>query len=72
LIDAGFVTCSRSNEDKRVTIVSLTQAGRDFEPKVTEAWSKLETITTECLTEQEKTLLVALSRKIAAVLDPLI
>jgi DNA-binding MarR family transcriptional regulator len=72
LVDSGLVTCSRSQEDKRVTIVSLTQAGRDFEPKVTEAWSKLENLTIEALNEQEKKLLVDLSRKIAAVLDPFI
>jgi DNA-binding MarR family transcriptional regulator len=69
LEDAGLVTRSRLKEDGRVTIVSLTQAGRDLESKVLDAWSSLENMTTGGLTEQEKTLFVTLSRKIAAVVD---
>ncbi|MBD1383432.1 MarR family winged helix-turn-helix transcriptional regulator [Metabacillus arenae] len=65
LEDAGLVTRSRSKEDGRVTIVSLTQAGRDLQTKVLGVWSSLERITTEDLTEQEKELLVILSQKIA-------
>ncbi|MFB5682255.1 MarR family winged helix-turn-helix transcriptional regulator [Paenibacillus terreus] len=69
LEEAGLVTCSRSEEDKRVTIVSLTQAGREFEPKVIEAWSKLEEITTQVLNDEEKMLFTALAHKIAASLE---
>ncbi|MDP4096409.1 MarR family transcriptional regulator [Paenibacillus sp. P96] len=69
LEEAGLVTCSRSQEDKRVTIVSLTQAGREFEPKVIEAWSKLEEITTQVLNDEEKMQFVALAQKIAASLE---
>lgn len=46
---SGLVTRSRSTKDGRVTIVSLTQAGRDLETKVIEVWSELENHTTEDL-----------------------
>lgn len=66
LEDSGLVTRSRSQEDKRVTIVSLTQAGRDLMVKVLDAWSRLETITTDGLTEQEKTLFLNLVWKMVS------
>jgi DNA-binding MarR family transcriptional regulator len=69
LEEAGFVTRSRSEADRRVTIVSLTPAGRDLEPKVQDVWSKLEQITTEALTEQEKESLVTLLRKATPKVD---
>ncbi|OZB95321.1 MarR family winged helix-turn-helix transcriptional regulator [Paenibacillus sp. XY044] len=69
LEDAGLVVSSRSKEDKRVTIVSLTQAGRDIELRVNDAWSKVEALTTEALTEDEQMTFVTLARKIAASLE---
>ncbi|CAI6062262.1 MarR family winged helix-turn-helix transcriptional regulator [Cohnella sp. JJ-181] len=69
LEDAGLVSCSRSEEDKRVTLVSLTQAGRDIESRVNQAWSKMEEITIENLNDEEKALFVALAKKITAVLE---
>lgn len=69
LEDAGLVTRRRSKEDGRVTIVSLTQAGRDLQTKVFDVWSRLENITTEGLTEQEKELFVTLSQKVASKVD---
>lgn len=69
LVDAGLVVCSRSEEDKRVTLVSLTQAGRDIESRVTMVWSKMEEITIENLNDEEKTQFVALAKKVAAVLE---
>jgi Transcriptional regulators len=69
LEEAGLVTCSRSEEDKRVTLVSLTQAGREIESRVTQAWSKVEEITTEHLNDEEKARFVALAKKIAATLE---
>ncbi|WP_445669509.1 MarR family winged helix-turn-helix transcriptional regulator [Paenibacillus sp. FSL R10-2736] len=66
---AGLVTCSRSEQDKRVTIVSLTQEGRDIETRVDQAWRKLEEITTEHLNDEEKVQFVALAKKIAANLE---
>lgn len=67
--DVGLVTCSRSEQDKRVTLVSLTQAGREIESRVTQAWSKVEEITTEHLNDEEKVQFVALAKKIAATLE---
>ncbi|MDI4643722.1 MarR family winged helix-turn-helix transcriptional regulator [Cohnella hashimotonis] len=69
LEDAGLVSCSRSAEDKRVTLVSLTQAGREVESRVNEAWSKMEEITIENLNDEEKAQFVALAKKITAVLE---
>ncbi|WP_228469663.1 MarR family winged helix-turn-helix transcriptional regulator [Paenibacillus sp. JNUCC31] len=69
LDDAGLVTCSRSEEDKRVTLVSLTQTGREIESRVNQAWSKLEEITTEHLNDEEKVQFVALAKKIAVTLE---
>lgn len=69
LEDSGLVTRSRSKEDKRVTIVSLTQAGRDLKAEVLDAWSRLEKITTDGLTEQEKALFLDLGRKIGSNVD---
>lgn len=69
LEDAGLVRRHRSKKDGRVTLVSLTQAGRDLKTKVLGFWSDLERITTEGLTEQEKAQLIDLSRKIGSILD---
>lgn len=69
LEDAGLITSSRSLEDKRITIVSLTEAGRSFESKVMAAWSKLEEMTTKDLNEEEKEQFAELARKIAASLE---
>lgn len=65
----GLVTRNRSKEDGRVTIVSLTQSGRNLEKKVLDVWSKLENITIEGLTDQEKELFVTLSQKVASNVD---
>ncbi|WP_176585573.1 MarR family winged helix-turn-helix transcriptional regulator [Priestia megaterium] len=69
LEDAGLVARTRSKEDGRVTIVSLTHTGRNLETKVLDFWNELEKITGEGLTEQDKELLVKLSQKIASNID---
>ena len=69
LQDAGLVSCIRSEEDRRVTLVSLTQAGREIESRVTQVWSKMEDITTKNLSDEEKVQFVALAKKITAVLE---
>lgn len=65
----GLVIRTRCKDDGRVTIVSLTQAGRNLETKVLDVWNKLEKITEEDLTEQEKELLVTLSHKVVSNID---
>ncbi|AFH60534.1 MarR family winged helix-turn-helix transcriptional regulator [Paenibacillus caseinilyticus] len=67
--EAGLVTRTRSPQDKRVTLVSLTDSGRELEAKVNDIWNRLERITAERLTEKERRLLVSLSYKIAAAID---
>ncbi|WP_231576332.1 MarR family winged helix-turn-helix transcriptional regulator [Paenibacillus sp. FSL R7-0331] len=69
LEDAGLVTCSRSEEDRRVTLVSLTLAGREMESSVTKVWNRMEEITTQNLTAEEKVQFAALAKKITAVLE---
>lgn len=69
LESAGLVTRSRSKEDGRVTIVSLTEAGRALEDQVNSAWSRVEQITTAVLSDEEKNLLLSLSQKIASHID---
>ncbi|NOU77474.1 MarR family transcriptional regulator [Paenibacillus sp. LMG 31459] len=66
---SGLVSCNRSEVDKRVTIVSLTQEGRDIETRVDQAWRKLEEITTEHLSAEEKVQFAVLAKKIAANLE---
>ncbi len=60
LEDAGLVTCSRSEEDSRVTLVSLTLAGLEIESGVTQVWNRMEEITTENLSDEEKVQFAAL------------
>ncbi|OMF14219.1 MarR family transcriptional regulator [Paenibacillus amylolyticus] len=69
LEDASLVTRSRSKVDGRVTIVSLTEAGRALEDQVNNAWRQVEQITTAGLSDEEKNLLLSLSQKIAAQID---
>lgn len=69
LEDAGLITRNRSPEDGRVTLVSLTEAGRELESRVLDAWNKLECITSGALTEHEKTLFMELLNKVALKVD---
>ncbi|WP_411349454.1 MarR family winged helix-turn-helix transcriptional regulator [Paenibacillus sp. WLX2291] len=69
LEEAGLVSRSRSPQDGRVTLVSLTDAGRALEQQVTEVWHRMEEATTAGLTEEELTILTKLALKVAANLD---
>jgi len=66
LEEAGLVTRSQSVEDKRVMIVSLTQAGRDLENRVIEMWGKLEWNTIKGLSEEEKAIFISIVQKMVA------
>lgn len=72
LEEAGFVTRIHSQVDKRVTIVSLTEYGHNIALKVIGAWGKLETLTAQVLTEEEKALFVKLSGQIGSKVDNLL
>ncbi|AZB41409.1 MarR family transcriptional regulator [Bacillus sp. FJAT-42376] len=69
LQDAGLVTRSRSPEDGRVTLVTLTEAGRELESSVLGAWNKLEDVTSDALTDHEKTLFIEMLNKVALKVD---
>jgi DNA-binding MarR family transcriptional regulator len=64
LEDAGFVIRNRSPEDGRITLVSLSEKGRELVSYVLDAWNKLESITSNTLTEHEMRLFLALSKKV--------
>ncbi len=64
LEDVGLVTRRRSPQDGRVTLVSLTEAGRKLESSVLNTWHKMESISSNGFTEHEKTLLLELSNKV--------
>lgn len=63
---ADLVKRSRSPEDGRVTVVSLTKVGQDLNKKVLEIWSSLEHITTNNMSKEETDLFVSLTQKIAS------
>ena len=61
---AGFVERARSQTDRRVTLVSLTQAGRALHKRVSTVWNELEHVTTAGLDESEVQELERLLRQV--------
>ena len=61
---AGFVERARSQTDRRVTLVSLTQAGRALHKRVSTVWDDLEHVTTAGLAESEVQELERLLRQV--------
>jgi DNA-binding MarR family transcriptional regulator len=66
LEEAGLVTRTRSNQDGRVTLVYLTETGRNLEAKVNDIWKELEQTTTRGLTSSECDIIVSLAHRITA------
>ncbi|KNX38839.1 MarR family winged helix-turn-helix transcriptional regulator [Luteipulveratus halotolerans] len=64
LEDAGLVTRARSAQDGRVTVVTLTDAGRALEQRVEQAWAELDRRTTEGMTSEDQTAFVELATAI--------
>lgn len=64
LENLGLVLRERSATDRRVLMVSLTEAGRALEEPVSSIWSSLEELTTEALTEAEREQLRALLMRV--------
>ncbi|MBV7509534.1 MarR family transcriptional regulator [Bacillus sp. sid0103] len=64
LEEAGLVTRKRSDLDKRVTLVSLTQAGMDLKEDVFNIWRTLESTVTENLSDEEKSVFLDLVKRI--------
>jgi len=61
---AGFVERARSETDRRVTLVSLTRAGRALHKRVSTVWDDLEHVTTAGLAESEVQELERLLRRV--------
>lgn len=65
LEQAGFVARGRSTSDRRVVLVSLTDAGRALEGPVTAVWQRLESVTTSALSPAEQDQLRSLLARVA-------
>lgn len=68
LEQAGLVTRSRSAEDGRVTLVYLTEQGRQLQDQVEAAWAELERETVKALAPEQQATFVTLARQIEAEL----
>ena len=65
---AGFIARERSASDRRVVLVSLTEAGRALEGPVNSVWHRLEELTTNALSPTEQDQLRALLIRVAGSL----
>jgi MarR family transcriptional regulator, organic hydroperoxide resistance regulator len=61
----GFISRERSASDRRVVLVSLTDAGRALQAPVTAIWQRLEELTTNSLTPEEQDQLRGLLARVA-------
>ena len=64
----GWVRREPSPDDGRVTLVTLTAAGRELQTAVTGIWRQLEHESVKTLTDQERAALLRLLRKVEAAL----
>ncbi len=62
----GWVLREPSPDDGRVTLVTLSAAGRDLQAAVTEIWRQLEHESVKALTGEERAELLRLLRKVEA------
>ena len=63
---AGLLASRKSDQDKRVTLISLTDRGKEIHQKVVEAWAELERRTIASLAVSEQAAFVALAGKLEA------
>lgn len=66
---AGIIARVKSEQDRRVVLVSLTDKGRALEAPVRAAWQELEARTAASLTTDEVDTLVGLLRRVLGSLD---
>lgn len=66
---AGFVERTRSEKDRRLTLVTLTPAGRALHQRVSTVWDDLESVTTAGLTDSEVQELERLLRQLISNLQ---
>jgi DNA-binding MarR family transcriptional regulator len=63
---AGLVSKSRSEADKRATLISLTEAGKEAGEKAADIWRDMEYTACENLTDDEKKQFLSLTKKIVS------
>src|SRR5690625_669209 len=68
---AGLVRRRAAEEDRRVSLVFLTDEGRRLHDEVIGLWRHLDEMTTTGLSAQEQRTFVQLAAKIRAAIDPL-
>jgi DNA-binding MarR family transcriptional regulator len=61
---AGLIVSRKSDRDRRVTLVSLTELGKEIYQRVLNAWTELEHRTIGALAISEQAAFVALAQKI--------
>lgn len=66
---AGLVERRTSAVDRRITLVYLTQAGRDMHDRIIEAWRRLDEITTRELNGEDRASYLAAVARIRRSLD---
>jgi DNA-binding MarR family transcriptional regulator len=69
LEETGLLTRCKSDEDARVSLVRLTEAGRALRERTHAAWAELERRTAAGLSDADRVAFVALARQIAAGID---
>lgn len=63
LIESGFVSSQKSENDGRVTEIFLTAKGEEIRAQAVEIWRRLETEIYSNITETEKMILLQLLEK---------
>jgi len=69
MITSGLVQTEKSTQDKRVTLVSLTDHGRDMAQQVEKTWQTTEQNATSGLSVEEQRLFIEMIDKITENLD---
>lgn len=67
LEEKGFVVREKSQEDGRVTVVRLTEAGLEAAPSPEQMETRAEAL--DCLTDEERTQLEAITEKVTCSLE---
>jgi DNA-binding MarR family transcriptional regulator len=68
----GLLTRNRSDDDKRVSIISLTPLGEELAVQSSAIWNDTEEILCETLNAEEKECFIVLARRMAANLRKLL
>jgi DNA-binding MarR family transcriptional regulator len=66
---AGLVERRTSTRDRRITLVYLTQAGRDLHDRIVDVWRRLDELTTDQLSTRDRTNYLAGAARIRQSLE---